>query len=418
MIAAVTSTLTGRARQHVVPSDPLVRRLTAATLVNTFGNGLFMTISALFFTRSVGLSVTQVGLGLTLAGGCGVVAGIPAGHLADRVDPRRLLVTLLLLEAAAMVTYTQVHAMATFVAAVCAVAVFDRSGSAVRNALIAIALPPERRTSARAFLRAVTNVGIGAGSAIAAVALQADTRAGYLTLIVLDALTFVGAAAVLARLPLPHASPRAKALAGGPRRNALLDAPYLLITVLNGLTALQFGLLEVAVPLWVAGHTHAPRALVSVMFILNTVLIALFQVRASRGIDTVASAVRGFRRAGIMLAAACLFYAVASGAAAWLAATILVVGAVVHTGGELLSSAAGWTLSYDLAAPDAPGAYQGVFQSGFAAAQMIAPIVAATAIHLGRPGWVVLTGIFLLSGAAFGPATRWALRRHARTLPG
>lgn len=413
----MTSTRTGKARRHV-SGDPLVRRLTAATLVNTFGNGLFMTISALFFTRSVGLSATQVGLGLTLAGGFGILAGIPAGHLADHMNPRRLLVVLLLLEAAAMATYTQVHSMATFVPAVCAVAVLDRSGSAVRYALIAIALPPEQRTATRAFLRAVTNVGIGAGAAIAAVALQADTRAAYLTLILLDALTFVGAAAVLAGLPLPQRWRPASRATNSPRRRAIADAPYLLITVLNALIALQFGLLEVGVPLWIAGHTHAPRALVSVMFILNTVLVAAFQVRASRGIDTVASAVRGFRRGGMLLGASCLVYAAASGSAPWLAATVLIVGAIVHTGGELISSAAGWQLSYDLASPDAPGAYQGVFQSGFAAAQMLAPIVATTAIHLGRPGWVVLTGIFVLAGAAFAPATRWAVHRHAIALPG
>ena len=50
-----------------VPEDPRLRRMALATLVNTTGNGIFFTLSALYFTRIVGLSVTQVGLGLSIA---------------------------------------------------------------------------------------------------------------------------------------------------------------------------------------------------------------------------------------------------------------------------------------------------------------------------------------------------------------
>ena len=95
----MTTLTTSRPRRRFVPDDALTRRLAMATLVNTFGNGLFMTISALFFTRSVGLSVTQVGLGLTIAGCFGVAAGVPAGHAADRFGARGLCVALVLIEA-------------------------------------------------------------------------------------------------------------------------------------------------------------------------------------------------------------------------------------------------------------------------------------------------------------------------------
>jgi hypothetical protein len=59
----------------------------------------------------------------------------------------------------------------------------------------------------------------------------------------------------------------------------------------------------------------------------------------------------------------------------------------------------------------APGAYQGVFNGGFAASQMLAPlVVTATAIHLGRPGWLILAAVFVGAGAALVPASRWAVR--------
>lgn len=412
----MTALTTSRPRQRFVPDDALTRRLALATLVNTFGNGLFMTISALFFTRSVGLSVTQVGLGLTIAGCFGVAAGVPAGHAADRFGARGLCVALVLIEAVGMIAYTQVHSWATFLPAVCLVAFVDRANSAVRSTLIAIALPAEKRTPTRAFLRVVTNAGIGAGSAIGAIALQADTRNAYLVMISLDALTFVVTAALLATLPIAaHARP-VPASPDAPRLRAITDRPYLAITVLNAILTLQFGMMEVGLPLWIAGHTRAPRLLVSAVLLINTVMIVALQVRSSRNVNTVPAAGRAARRSGLLLGAACLIYASAGGASVWFAATVIVVGGIVQTFGELTSAAAGWTLSYDLAAPDAPGAYQGVFTSGFAAGQMLAPVVVtATAIHFGKPGWAILAAVFALTGIALVPAARWALRTRPST---
>ena len=55
-----------------------------ATLVNTFGFGLVVTSLVLYFTRVVHLGSLQVGLGLTISGLIGLVAGVPVGALADR----------------------------------------------------------------------------------------------------------------------------------------------------------------------------------------------------------------------------------------------------------------------------------------------------------------------------------------------
>ena len=405
----VTALTEPRARR-LLPSDPMARRLALATLVNRFGTGLFMTISALYFTRIVGLSVTQVGLGLTVAGGFGVAAGVPAGHAVDRFGARRLLPSLVLVEAVGLVAYTQVHSMATFLPVLCLVAFVDQASNTVRNTVIAVAVPLDERATTRAYLRAVTNVGIGAGSGVAAIALQADTRAAYVALILFDAACFVAAAVLLGQLRV--VMPKSRAEPGAPRpRRAFTDWPFLTITVLNAVLTLQFGLMEVGLPLWIAGHTRAPRALVSVVFLVNTVMVVFLQVRSSRRIDSVGAAGRAARRSGILLGAACLVYASAGQSGVWLAAGVILAGSVVQTFGELISSAAGWTLSYDLAAPDAPGAYQGVFASGFAAGQMLAPvIVTVTAIHLGPAGWAILAAVFALAGVAFVPVTHWAQR--------
>ena len=44
----------------LLPADPAQRTWAWATLANTAGNGMFFTISAIYFTASVGLSPYQV----------------------------------------------------------------------------------------------------------------------------------------------------------------------------------------------------------------------------------------------------------------------------------------------------------------------------------------------------------------------
>lgn len=146
----VTSAAGRRVAQRVLPASPVLRALTAVTLVNTFGNGLFFTTSALFFTRSVGMTPEQLGLGLAIAGVCGVAAGPALGLLADRWNARLVLIVALCIEGIAMLGYTKVHSFAGFLPLACLITFVDRGASGVRNALIAIALPPADRTYGRA----------------------------------------------------------------------------------------------------------------------------------------------------------------------------------------------------------------------------------------------------------------------------
>lgn len=394
-----------------------MRLLAVTTLVTTFGSGLFYTTSALFFTRIVGLSVAQVGVGLTIAGLCGVLAGLPFGHLADRRGARRLLVALLVLEGLATLAFVAVDSFAAFVLVASAAAICDRGGSTVRNALIALAVPEGERVRGRALLRSLTNVGIGCGTAVAALALHYDSRPAYVTLIVADTCAFMVAAALLSRLPRATGDALAPGVEGVPRLVALRDRPYFAVTVLFGLLSFQFGIFELGLPIWIAEHTSAPRTVVAAALLVNTLLIVCLQVRASRGTEEAAGAARACAWSGLLLGGACVLYAATAELPALGAVGLLLIAVVVQTGGELLSSAGGWGLSYALARPDAPGQYQGVFNSGFAAAIMLSPLVVTLLpLTLGWTGWMVLGALFAISGAALVPVTRWAERTRA-TVP-
>ncbi|MDG4749963.1 MFS transporter [Micromonospora sp. WMMD718] len=393
---------------RLLPEPGPSRTLALSTLVNTVGRGTWLTASALFLTRSVGLSVTQVGVALTLTALVSLVASTPMGYLADRLGPRGLQMAALLGSAGCTAALVSVRSFTGFLVVGVLMAVADAGTRGARGALIAGAVPPDQRVRTRAYLRAVTNVGISVGTVLAGFALAADTRGAYVTLILLDAATYVLAAAVLLRLPPVPPMP---APAHGPRLIALRDRPFLAFTVLDGLMSMHFSLINIALPLWIAGHTTAPNWLISVCLLVNTVVVILFQVRASRGTEDLTGAGRAARRAGVLLAVACALFAAGGGVPVAVAVPLLLAGALVHVVGELWHAAAGWGISFGLAPAHAHGQYQGAYGMGMQLGSMVAPVVVTTlAIGWGVPGWLVLGVVFLLLGAMVPPVVRWAAR--------
>jgi MFS family permease len=141
-------------------------------------------------------------------------------------------------------------------------------------------------------------------------------------------------------------------------------------------------------------------------------------VRATRGVATVAAGAGALRRAGLVLAVACLVFA-ASGAvpAAW-AVVLLLAGALVHVVGELLQSAGGWAVSFGLAPEDRQGQYQGMFSTGMAASTMLAPaVLTGLCVTWGWPGWVVVGAVFAVAGLVAVPVVRRAEHRPLPAAP-
>jgi MFS family permease len=403
----------------LLPDAGPARTLAVATLVNTVGNGAFITASVLYFTRVVGLSAPTVGIGLTIAGLAGLFSGVPAGHLADRIGARTVAAAMTACAGVITLAYLVVRGPVGFVVVAVLWALSDRAAYAGRQALIAESLrgnPKLART--RAYLRSVTNVGMAVGAALAGVAVQLDTRPAYLAVLALDALTFLGCALIFLRLPASGARTEPEPLPGKGRPSAfavLRDRPYTVLTALNMVLLLHVPLLEVVLPLWVVRYTSAPRVLVSVLILVNTLTVVLCQVRVARGVETLDPAVRALRLSGLLLFAACLAFALSAHHGAALSAVVLVVAAGLHVAGEMTQAAGAWVVSYDLAPEDAMGQYLGLFNTGTAAAQQFAPaLLVFLIIEWGRPGWFVLGAVFLAAAAATGPTVAWARRVRAR----
>ncbi len=406
-----------RLRRAAVPASGPVRTLTKSTLTNSIGGGLYYTLEVIFFTRSVGLPVHLVALGLGIAAVCGLVVSIPAGHLCDRRDPRFVGAAAVAGEGVAMALFALVHAFAPFLLLNMLAGAMAGTSSPARSVILGRFGQGEERVRVRAYQRAVTNFGMSIGIALSGVGLALDTRTAYLAMVLGNAVTFMIAAGYILRLPRQSPQKPLPSARREPPSVVLGDRRYLLASLLNGLFEMHFIIQSVALPLWVIGRTTAPHCWVSVLLLINTTMVITLQVRLSRGSGSVPHAARAYRYAGLFLGVACVLYALTSKIDLVVACALLVVAIASHTIGELLGSAASWGISYGMAREELMGQYQGAFALGRRLTRVIGPsLVTILAISEGRAGWIALAALFVVTGAAFTPlASSYA--NSSRTVP-
>lgn len=387
----------------------MTRRLAYAQLTNSIGDGGFLVVSALYFTQVVGLSAARVGLALTLAWGVGAVAGVALGHVADRLGPRTTAVVLAAATALSIGILLFTRSFEAFVLVMCLYASFQSGLQASRQALLAGLTTPEERTRARARIQSTANAGIAIGAAMGGFALHLGTEAAYTAVFVIDALSFLAAAAILSTLP-ETVMTRAKG-----KFDVLKDRPYALITLINAVMLLYMPLLSLIIPLWIVQRTEAPTWLAAALLVLNTAAVVLFQVRIARRANGLSEASALVRHAGLIMLASCAVFAVtAFGFGAWSAAALLIAAAALQVLGEMMLASGAWEISFSLAPADRQGQYQGFFATGTAVARMVGPALLTTVVlGWGSIGWLLVGGLFVVAGYAMGPAVRWAREKNS-----
>lgn len=387
-------------RQVYPPPGP-IRVLVAANLAHGLANGMLLTVVVLFFTNSVGIPAAQLGIGLTTAAALKMLISVPAGHLADVIGARASAIGFHVVQGVLISGYVFVHGPVAFAIVASLVYMAESGAYTAQAALVAAALPPDERITARAYTRSSNNVGFSVGALFGGVALTYDSRPVYVSLLLICAVLYAASAFVYLKLPEVHRVERPVHVR---RWEVLRDKPFAVFGLLNVVLVTNVGILLVALPIWISQKTNAPPVVYSGILLLNTVMVVLFQVRASKGAETIEGGARALRRCGVLLALCCALFALAAGQPVWLAIVFLGAGAVVHAVSELLYSAGSWALAYELAPEHAHGQYQGFFGMTSNLGSMITPIVVTSLIiGSGWPGWLVL-GAVLLAGGLVAPS--------------
>lgn len=408
--------------QRILSDDPLIRSMSYQSVLSAFGEGAFLTGSAVYFTQIVGLSAAQVGLGMTIAGVVTFLVSVPLGHLTDRFGTHRTWIVGAFLEALLFAAWLLARDFAAYVAVTVLLEVVETWMRLGRNAYRLAIFPRELRVRSNAYMRASRNVGYTLGALAGGLALAAHDN------LLIEAVPVVTAAILLAntvwvaRLPAPpqedtgQGEQPLEAMAHG--RKALHNRGFLASTFFDGVLGTHGVLLNTVIPLWLVEETDAPRVLLAWLFGTNTVMAVFLQVAAARGVRTVKDSVRAEARGAACFVASCLIILVTHDTVGWVTIALVWLGHVTVTGAELFQSAGQWGIQAELSDPDRRGEYQGVANLGYTLGTVWAPAAYTfLAMHWGAPGWILIAAVIAVAAVAIRPAARSAENFLAHSTP-
>lgn len=385
-------------------TGPAVRPLAVSYVVSYVGDGIFYVVAALYFTRIVGLDPIHYGAALTASWTVAMALSVPAGHLADRFEARTVTVAMLCTSGLALGVYLLRPNLIVFCVVACFLATATEGANSARSALIARIFPADQVTRVRAVLVSCSNGGLAVGAAIGAGVLAVDTAPAYMVAFAVDGLSFFAAGLLLLRVPRPaRAAASGRDEAEDPGGNSpfrvFRDRGYVVVGALNVLLVLHVPLIDVALPLWVVRETEAPAWMIGAVFVVNTVLVVLFQYRVAKGIRSIDDGLRRLRVSGVLLFAGMAFYAVSGMPSSPLGAALaLLVAIVVLTVGEMQQTASMTEISFRLVPDQKYGQYQGFFGMGSTLSEAVAPLALTwLVLYQGTLGWLVLGGVILVA---------------------
>lgn len=373
-----------------------VKKLAVLHFLDSVGAGIFMSGSTVYFIVVAGLPAAKVGLGLSLAGLAGFCASALMGVAADRVGAKRLLLLALPVLAFLYCLYPFVTSTAQFFCVVALVGALEWGTAPLFHTLIAELVDEPDRVPARAALRSLFNVGFSIGALVSA-GLIGLGKGAMQGLPLANALSFALASVLV--FSVPGSTPVVDFSARPSRFKALRDLPFLGVIASSSLLALHGSVLMVGIPLWLVTASRLPRQLIPVIFVVNTVLVVLFQVRCARGSETLRGGVGAGKKAGLAGAAACLVLAFSEKVPAGAQAILVVAAVLLVTLAELWQSASAFGLSYALAPERTRSEYLGAFHLHVVLQATVGPaLVSLLVVREGALGWLGL-GVLLLVGA-------------------
>ncbi|CUR60209.1 putative drug resistance transporter [metagenome] len=384
------------------------RRFVTAIVADTVGSGLFMPITLLYFLAMTDLSLVQIGSALSLSALLTMPGAFVIGSLVDRFGPRRMMLVGNLVQALGMVAYLWADSLVA-VALWTTLLNIGRQAfwGSFGNVVTAISAPGERELWF-GFLQAVRNLGYSVGGVLAGIALQIGTDVAYQSVVVINAVTFVLAFFLLLDVPDHRVATADDAPVEG-WGTVLRDGPYLRLILgqmgfVAGMMVLNF-----ALPVYVAETIELPGWVVGAIFTVNTALVGLGQGLVVRRMTGQVRA-RMMGLAQLVFVTSYAMFVVAGWLPVWLAVAVMLVGAAVYTGGELVGGPVFSATAAEAAPDHLRGRYLGLFQLSWGIGGAITPVAFTWLLaHGATTLWWVLVAVALASAAY--------LQTMPRTLP-
>lgn len=359
-------------RMFVFPKSGTVRLLALNELLRTFGHGAIASLLPVYLHLFGGLSASQVAYAAGVGGGIGIAGSFTSGRAIDRFGSKSVAVFSKIGQGLAIIAMCWTGGFVWVVSAFAVMVSLDTVAAASGGALVAHALTGAERVRARAYLRAVGNIGVSLGVGCGGMGLALHLQLIDRFVLVLAGLLSAGTASIIWRLKTTLVRTVGK---GRPSSSiALRDSTYVTFVGSYLVLTLSQAVLTLGLPLFLVAHSVVPIWWYSPLLIANTIMVIVLQVRLSRSAEKPQGARRALVRSGYLyaLAMVTLLGATARSLAFGLASLLIFV--IVITVGEIYQSAGGWGLSYHLSPENSHGAYQALFAAVSPMSNMLGPL--------------------------------------------
>lgn len=406
--------------QRLVPPTPLSRKLALQSMLFSLGEGTFNTGSAVYYLQIVRLTPAQVGICLSILGVANFLAAYPMGRLVDRFGAQRVWAFAAASQALPFAVWPFIHGFAAAACLAVVMGVIESMGDSSRETYILDVMPPKERVETQAYLYSALNVGFTLGALLGGITLATGSL-GLLRWVPVLPLVIGLVNGYRIRFMLPpvvHETPDGDGpvvkVGPGPMRNP----GWIATCFFNGVMWTNQVLLNIVIPLWLVHDTDSPHWLLAWLFGTNTVLCIFLPAYTSKGVITVADAMRRVWISTGFFVASCLITMVTHTTTGLITVFLVWLGHVAVTGCELAISSASWTFQANLMEPGRRGEYQGVAGVFGALGMRWAPAVFTyLAITWHGPGWLVIAAFPIIAAIGLGPATRAAERFLAAHAP-
>jgi MFS family permease len=391
-------------------------RFVMANAIDSCGSGLMLAFQVVYFVDTTSASLTTVGTALTVAQVLALPTAMVVGPLLDRVGARAVAA---MGNGISALGFTGVLFVQTGWQIVLVTLVTQIGGTMYwtsSSALVVLAAKDGARIRWFGFLRALRNVGVGAGGGLGMVAVGVGGVAGLHGVVLANVVTFVIAAYLLVTWkPVRDVGAGGLTAQRSPIAvsqlsyvDVLRDRTYLRLIAVNFSFVYAAMVIGILLAAYIVDGLHQGAWIAGMLVVMNTALVAATQTVVSRTVE--------HRRPTRVIAVASLLNAVSFGVFALLgilAPGLAILGTfvatVIYTVAEILACSPVNELSVALAPEHGRGRYLAVFQLSWSLGAVSAPLLLTSLLARGA----ALPWVFLLILSLVALSLAWGLDRSA-----
>jgi MFS family permease len=384
-------------------------------LLNAFGNGIVVPFLIIYLHNVRGVSLGAAGAVAAVNSAGALVSGLVAGTLSDRIGPRRVLMSALLVMAVCISFFPLIRTAWDAFALNLALGVGSGAFWPSQSSLLTALTGSGRRHAAFGLQRVSMNLGIALGGLTGGLIASTAHPRTFTILFLLDAVTFVAYVIVLAFIRSPktehdHVS--------GTYADVVRDRVFMRVVLLNAVfMAAAMSIMVELLPPFAKNEAHVTERGIGLLWFIPSLVITVAQLPVTKLVE-------GRRRMhllavmGMIWAASeliVLFAGLRYEAAA--ATAVMAVAVALFAIGECLHGAILAPLTADLARPGSIGRYMAFSSQSWQIGWIVGPGLGGLVLQYAPNAlWLIGAGV-CLANAAYALAVEGRIPAPYRVTP-